>query len=375
MLTGVDLQRLREEIEEIDRDLLAQIKRRMALVEHIATTKLERAFPFRDHQREERVLQRVRRVAVRLGLDPHAIERLYRLIMEMSISHQQAHVRSLTTVPLRVAYQGVEGSYSHLAAQQRFAGRSGGALLTGFDTFRGATHAVRTGAADLALLPIENTTAGSVIETYDLLAEGGLVINAEVVSRVEHCLVTMPEVGLEELRKVISHPQALMQCETYLRSVPWIRPEAEFDTAGAARKVRERGERTLAAIASESAASMLGLTVLRKGIQSQASNATRFVEVAIEASPCPPDVPCKTSLMVVLGQSAAQLGEVLSAFGRRGMRLTKLESRPIPDSPWKYRFHLDLEAHADDAEMVAALESIRSIVSELRIFGTYPKAD
>ncbi|RMH15843.1 MAG: chorismate mutase [Acidobacteria bacterium] len=375
MLPGSDLQAIREGIESVDRELLALLKRRMELVEQVAQTKLKRAFPFRDHEREERVLRRVRRAALRLGLDPHAVERLYRQIMEMSISHQQRHVRSLATVPLRVAYQGVEGSYSHLAAQRWYAGREGGALLTGFESCREAANAVRSAAADVALLPIENTTAGSINETYDLLAEGGLRINAEVVSKVEHCLVVQPGVKLDELRTVISHPQALLQCETYLRSVPWIRPVAEFDTAGAARKVKESNDPSVAAIASEKAAVMLGLEVLRKGIQSQASNATRFVEVAVEAVPCPPDAPCKTSLLVELDHSAGKLGELLMAFGRRHVQLSKLESRPVPDSPWKYRFYVDVEAHADAVEMVEALAEIKPLVDSLRVLGTYPRTE
>ncbi len=368
------MQSLREAIEAIDRDLLAQLKHRMELVEHIARAKLEAAFPFRDQQREDQILQRVRHAAVELGLDAHAVERLYRLIMEMSISHQQAHVRSLDTTPFRVGYQGVEGSYSHLTAQRRYAERRGGVLLTGFGTVKQAVDAVRSGSADVALLPIENSTAGSINETYDELAEGRLTINAEVISRVRHCLVGLPGAEIAGLRKVISHPQALKQCEVFLNSLPRAVTEAEFDTAGAARKVAETKDPSLAAIASESAATMLGLQVLERGVQQQASNSTRFVEVAIEASPCPPDAVCKTSLLLAVDHHAGTLGEVLMEFGRRNIQMSKLESRPIPTAAWKYRFYVDVEAHADSAVMVEALEAIRALTLELRLLGTYPKA-
>ncbi|MEM7584834.1 MAG: bifunctional chorismate mutase/prephenate dehydratase [Acidobacteriota bacterium] len=374
MLTGSDLQTLRESIEQIDRELMKQIKQRMELVEEIATTKLKAAFPFRDQHREEQVLQRVRRAAVELGLDAHAIERLYRLIMEMSISHQQAHVQALDTTPLRVAYQGVEGSYSHLTAQRRYAGRKGGVLLTGFPTVRQATDAVRSGAADVTLLPIENSTAGSINETYDELAEGRLTINAEVISQVEHCLLAVPGAELEDLRRVSSHPQALKQCEEFLQSLPQVVTEAEFDTAGAARKVAEAKDPSHAAIASESAGEMLGLQILRRGIQMQAGNATRFVEVAIEAMPCPPDAVCKTSLSIVVDHHAGHLGEVLMAFGNRNIQMTKLESRPMATDAWKYRFYIDVLAHADAADMVAALDGVRELTRELRLLGTYPQA-
>ncbi|MEM6455300.1 MAG: prephenate dehydratase domain-containing protein, partial [Acidobacteriota bacterium] len=250
-----------------------------------------------------------------------------------------------------------------------------GVLLSGFASVRDAVEEVRTCRADLALLPIENSTAGSINETYDLLAEGGLTINAEVVSKVEHCLITLPGAKLDQLRRVISHPQALMQCETYLRSLPWVRSLAEFDTAGAARKVRESNDPTLAAIASEGAAKMLGLEVLRRGIQSQPSNSTRFVEVAIEAAESPGDRDHKTSLLVILERNAVTLGEVLMAFGRRGIDVAKLESRPIPETPFRYRFYLDVEAHASDQLMQEAMEEARALTGELRQLGTYPRAD
>ena len=375
MLPGPEMQAVREEIEELDRQLLVLLKSRMQLVERIAQSKLHDAIPFRDPNREEQVLQRVRHLAVEGGLDAHAVERLYRQIMDMSIAHQRAHIQSLETIPLRVAYQGVEGSYSHLTSQRRYSGRRGGVLLTGYGTIRQAVEALRSGEADVALLPIENSMAGSINETYDALAEGGLSINAEEISRVEHCLLALPGAPLEGLRKVMSHPQALAQCETFLRTIPWAVAHAEFDTAGSAYKVKELGDPSLAAIASESAARLFGLNVLRKGIEMQSGNATRFVEVALESVPSPPSGPCKTSILMSLDHSAGALGRVLTELGRRGLQLAKIESRPVQTDAWRYRFYLDIEAHADSAPMVAALEAIKPHVAELRLLGTYPRAE
>ena len=373
--TQGDLAGLRERIEELDRRLLALLKERMGIVEQVAGAKLQTAAPFRDPQREEQVLQRVRHIGVGLGLDAHRVESLYRAIMEMSISHQQAYVHGLDAVPLRVAYQGIEGSNSHLAAQRRYGGRPGGALLQGFDEFRQAVDAVRGGEADLALLPIENSTAGSINETYDLLAEGGVAIIGEVVSAIEHCLVGIAGTPLEDLRLVMSHPQALRQCDTFLRSLPWAAVRSEFDTAGAARKVQEMGDPTVAAIASETAAARHGLAVLRREIQNERHNYTRFVELAREASPCPSDVACKTSLLVHLAHRPASLGELLSELGRRAVNVNKLESRPIPGRPWQYRFYLDLEGHAASAQLAAALAAVEPLCAELRVLGTYPQAE
>lgn len=371
---GPDLQALREELEGIDREILALLRRRLERTEAVVESKLARAFPFRDEEREELVLARVRRIAVDLDIDPRGVERLYRLIMEMAVSHQQRYVQSRATLPLRVAYQGVEGSYSHLAAQGFYADRPGGSLLVGFPSVSEVGDAVRGGISDVAILPIENTTAGSINETYDLLAAGDLVINAEVVSRIEHCLIAKPGVALESLRTVSSHPQALMQCEGFLRTIPWAKPVAEFDTAGSARKVKESPEPGVAAIASASAARMLGLEILARGIQNQSSNATRFVEVAREPARCPPDVTCKTSLLVELHHEAGRLGEVITGFGRRGVNLCKLESRPVPESPWRYRFYLDVEAHADESAMVEALRDAEAHAT-VRVLGTYPMAE
>ena len=369
-----DLQSLRDALEAVDRDFLALLKRRMGMVEEVAEAKLAGAFPFRDLLREEHVLQRVRHLAVELGLDAHEVERLYRVVMEMSVARQQAYVRELPTTPLRVVYQGVEGSYSHLTAQRRYGGRDGGALLTGCESFRAAVEQVRSGGADLALLPIENTTAGSINETYDLLAEGGITITGEAVSHIEHCLLGVPGATVEGLRRVLSHPQALLQCQAFLGEAPWIAAQAEFDTAGAARKVREMGDPTVGAIASEAAGRACGLEVLRRGIQTQQGNFTRFVEVGPAPAPCPPGAACKTSLLLSVENRPGALGEVLAELGRRGVNLTKLESRPVPGSPWRYRFYLDLEGHAATERVSGALAAIGAPPNEVRVLGTYPRS-
>ncbi|HEV8128759.1 MAG TPA: prephenate dehydratase [Candidatus Eisenbacteria bacterium] len=370
-----DLQALREAIESVDREILALLKRRMELVDDVARAKIESAAPFRDRSREEQVIGRIRHLATELGLDAHEVERLYRDIMEMSIGRQQALVRSLEGVPLRVAYQGVEGSFSHLTAQRHYAGRNPGVLLTGHDTFREAVASLREGSVDFALLPIENTTAGSVHETYDLLAEGGVTITAEVVSHVEHCLLGLPGARVEEIRAVISHPQALAQCEAFLRTLPRAVARPEYDTAGSARKVRESRDPTLAAIASESAARLYGLEILARRIQTQEGNFTRFVEIAREAAACPPNAACKTSLLLALAHKPGALGEVLSRFGSRGVNLTRIESRPVLGSPWQYRFYLDLEGHAASEPVRAALDELGAITTEMRVLGTYPRAE
>jgi chorismate mutase/prephenate dehydratase len=369
-----DLASLRDRIEAVDRQIIALLAERLSIVEHVAAAKLASASPFRDLQREDLLLQRLRGLAIAAGLDAHQVERLYRVVMDMSVAHQEATVRNRSDAPLRIAYQGVEGSYSHLAAQRRYAGRAGGALLAGHDSFRAAVETVRAGTADLALLPIENTTAGSINETYDLLAGGGLHITGEVVSAIEHCLLALPGVALDELRTVLSHPQALAQCQALFARYPHLTPRTDLDTAGAARRVAELGDRTLAAIASSAAAPRYGLAIVARGIQSAAGNATRFVEIALRPAPLPDGAAAKTSLMFALADRPGVLGEILSALAARGLSLTKLESRPIPEAPFTYRFYADVLGHAASEPFLAAIDDIRPLTTDLRVLGTYPSA-
>jgi chorismate mutase/prephenate dehydratase len=373
-MSALDLSSLRDRIESVDRQIIALLAERLKIVEEVAAAKLASAAPFRDKEREELLLQRLRAQATAAGLDAHQVERMYRVVMDMSVAHQEATVRSREDAPLRITYQGVEGSYSHLAAQRRYAGRPGGALLAGHDTFRGAAQAVIDGAADLALLPIENTTAGSINETYDLLAAGQLHITGEVVSAIEHCLLAMPGVELAELRTVMSHPQALAQCAGFFHDHPHVRPRAEVDTAGSARKVAEGNDRTVAAIASASAGKRYGLAVLATGIQTSSGNATRFVEIGLRPAPVPDGAAAKTSLVLSLADRPGALGDVLVRLAGRGLSLTKLESRPIPDAPFTYRFYMDVLGHAASEPFHAALDDIRPLTTELRILGTYPAA-
>ena len=367
----MDLSTLRDRIDHVDRQIIALLAERLKIVEEVALAKLDSASPFRDREREERLLLRLREHATAAGIDPHEVERLYRVVMDMSVAHQEQTVRNRPDAPLRIAYQGVEGSYSHLTAQRRYGGRTGGALLAGHDSFRAAADSVIHGAADLALLPIENTTAGSINETYDLLADGKLHITGEVVSSIEHCLLALPGVRLDEIRVVISHPQALAQCHTFFAQHPHLAARPELDTAGSARRVAQSGDRTLAAIASAAAAKTYGLAIVAQGIQSASGNATRFVEVGVRPAPVPDDARVKTSLLLALADRPGALGEVLMRFAAHGLSLTKLESRPIPNAPFTYRFYADVLGHAATGPFQAVLDEIRPLTTELHVLGTY----
>lgn len=363
---------LRDRIEAIDRRILALLAERLQVVDEVVAAKLAAASPFRDRAREELLLGRLRHQAVELGLDPHEIERLYRVVLDMSVAHQEAAVRARDDAPLRITYQGVEGSFSHLAAQRRYAGRPGGAWLIGCDSFRAAAQQVQDGDADLALLPIENSTAGSINEVYDLLAHGPLTITGEVVSAVEHCLLALPGADLATLATVRSHPQALAQCQAFFAAHPHLAPKADLDTAGAARAVRDARDPTQGAIASAAAAAAYGLVILAEGIQTERANATRFVEIARHPTPVAADTVAKTSLVLTLADRPGALGEVLTCIAAARLSLTKLESRPVAHTPWQYRFYLDVLGHAAGAPMQQVLAAVQPLTVELRVLGCYP---
>lgn len=369
-----ELNRIREEIAGCDRRILADLKQRLDLAASIAPVKLAQALPFRDLAREDHLLHEIRRLARDTGLDPHEVERIYRVVFDMSVARQQAYVRALDDTPLRVVYQGTEGAYSHLAAQRRHAGRTGGVLLQGCASFRETIARLRAGEADYALLPIENTTAGSINETYDLLAEGGLRIVGESLCRVSHCLLGLPGASVEGLRTILSHPQALAQCRAFLDRMPDAHAVPEYDTAGAARKVRDLGDPSLGAIASEEAAQIYGLMILERGISTEAENMTRFVEIALESEPCPDGVPLKSSLILELAHRPGSLIHALEVFGEKRINLVKLESRPLPGRPFEYRFYVDVEGHAQVPPLSDALDILAGQGTRVWLLGSYPAA-
>jgi chorismate mutase/prephenate dehydratase len=187
-------------------------------------------------------------------------------------------------------------------------------------------------------------------------------------------LLALPGVPLDELRIVMSHPQALAQCGDFFAAHPHLAPRQEIDTAGSARRVAASGDRTLAAIASSAAAKTYGLAIVAQGIQSASGNATRFVEIAPREAPVPEGAAAKTSLVLSLADRPGALGEILMRFAARNLSLTKIESRPIPEAPFTYRFYVDVLGHAASAPFVAVLDELRGLTTELRVLGSYAAA-
>lgn len=277
-----------------------------------------------------------------------------------------------TEPKLIVAYQGSEGAYSQIAAEQHFAAAGVKVVCRGYPTFRAALHAVESGAAQRALQPIENTTAGSINEAYDLLTHLDLYIVGEEVLRIEHCLVGLPGVKLEDLRRIYSHPQGLAQCSDFLGTLDQCAAQSFENTASAVKKVAVDNDPSQAAIASERAAKLYGLCVLKRDVANQAHNFTRFVVVARERARYAESTPCKTSLIFTTRHEQGALVRCLNILADHGLNLTKLESRPRPETPWEYIFYADVEGNIESRNVADALTQMQNHTSFFKVLGSYP---
>lgn len=372
-----ELEEARHRIDALDHRIVSALAERHRIVRELLQGKLEREARIQDPEREARLLDRIRALAREEGLDPFFVEQLFREILRDSVRFQ-AHAlvdrqnERDASRPLRVAFQGTDGAYSHMAALRHFGHRRTHVDCVGFTRFDEAARAVVQGEVEVAILPIENTTAGSINDTYDLLNEEPLHIVGEEVLKIEHCLLAVETVPLENVRRILSHPQAIAQCSRFLGTLDRCHVESYFDTAMAARKVREDADLSQAAIAGVWAAERYGLQVLKRGIANQAGNFTRFVIVAPEPVHCDPQLRCRTSLVLATLDERGALLACLNILGDFGINLTKLESRPRPEHPWQSLFYLDFEGNRDEPRIASALKALARKTPYLKVLGSYP---
>ncbi len=278
---------------------------------------------------------------------------------------------------VRVAIQGERGSFSEQAAIQYFNLQS---PIPSLDIvpcrwFSDAFDAIASERADCGVIPIENSQAGSINDTYDLLLQHDLPIVGEVDLPVQHCLLALPAVQLSDIKKVYSHPQALAQCEEFIARTG-AEAIATQDTAGSARLIAENQWRGAAAIASARAAELYELNVLAEGIQTNANNRTRFVVLDLHPDPVSQERAngFKTSIVFVTSNVPGSLYACLGSLATRGINLVKLESRPFRPKPWDYVFYVDFDGDIADANIRAAMEELRARAEFLKILGSYRRA-
>lgn len=373
-----DLDHARLTLDQLDREFVELLRRRLETVAEIAGIK-ERGLDFlRDHERETELLGRIEGLARELGIDQFRVQEIFREIIAMSLKAQEEallrrdRVERSVGAALRASFQGTVGAYSHIAARKYFAARSAEMEFIGTETFAEALELAEAGTVGYAVLPIENTTAGSINQVYDLLRRTPLEIVGEEILQVRHCLAGLPGAPIEGVRRVLSHPQGLIQCSNFIASLDRIEQVAFIDTAAAAQEVTRVGDPTQAAISSEEAAEVYNLEVLARGIADQDENWTRFVVISGIEIRIDPRIPAKTSLVFTTRHHQGALAECLNLLAEHGLNLSKLESRPVPRRPWEYLFYVDVEGTLETDSAALAIAELRRSCPYLRVLGTYP---
>ncbi len=351
---------LRQAIDAVDDQVLALLNRRAGLAAEVGRLKSEVAPEalFHAPKREREVLARLE--AANGGPFPDAAVRtIFQEIMSACLSLEK---------PLRVAFLGPEGTFTHLAARHQFGGSSQ-ALPQG--TIQAVFQAVERARADYGVVPVENATEGAVDSTLDAFLESPLRICAEILLPVDQALLVRPGLDLASVRRVYSHAQGLGQCSRWLEShIPRADRIEAPSTTEAARLAREDGEG--AAVASELAAELFGLQVAETKIQDLAANATRFLVLGPRsAEPTGRD---RTTLLALARDGSGALLRLLEPLARRGLNLSRIQSRPTRRNLWEYAFFLDVEGHAEDPPMAEALVELQHACASLKVLGSYPQA-
>lgn len=269
---------------------------------------------------------------------------------------------------MKVAFQGERGAYSEAAVYAFFGAF---AAVKPCRDFKDVFDNVEEQETEFGVVPVENSIEGTVNQTYDLFLKYNLKVSGEVIVKIAHCLITNPGTKMEEITAVYSHPQALAQCRNFLEKSAWeLIPT--YDTAGSVKMLKEKAMKNAAAVASERAATLYGMTILSKDIADNPENFTRFFVLSKQDSPVTGKD--KTSIIFAAAHKPGSLYNVLGEFARRDINLTRIESRPTKQTPWEYNFYLDFEGHRTEKGCVEVLQALGQHTAFVKILGSYPKA-
>ncbi len=363
---------LRNRLGDLDQRIVELIAERFRVVADVATEKAASDAAIRDSDRERQVLAAVEHIARTEGAPVNLVRRIYRELLAESVSRQVASRSGVhREVALRVAVRG-EQSFGFLAAQKYLSARDVDGDLIVTHTYQAAVDALNAGEVDLAVLPIENTAAGSVDETYDLLRENEVSIVGEETSSVDYCLCGVSDIPLGAISQVVAAVDGLEQCSRFLETLPNASQLVHVETGAAMRLVRAGDDATHVAIGAPEAAAAHGLVILRHGIANHAENYTRFVVLARHPVAVELNAPCKTSLILVTRHEHGALMRSLGVLAASGHSMTKLESRPRPGRPFEYMFFIDFEGNIADPRTADALDDLRSTALHLKVLGSYP---
>jgi len=376
----MDITELRSEIDKIDDELLRLFCARMELSAQVADYKRERGLPIYVPAREREILQNV---AQKAGAELSDYARsLYSTIFELSRGYQAKRNGKETTLfreitaaientpklfprSAMVACQGVEGAYSQLACEKIFQSP----MILYFKNFEGVFSAIEKGMCRYGVLPIENSTAGSVNQVYDLMIQHNFSIVRTFRLKVDHNLLVNPGTKLEDIREIYSHQQAISQCAGFLAKLPNVNVMAVENTAVAAEMVASSGRKDVAALSSRSCAQLYGLENIAPSIQDKGNNRTRFICISKNLEIYPGAD--KTSIMMILPHKPGALYRVLARIYTLGINVTKLESRPLPDREFEFMFYFDLETSIYSEEFVQLMCELDDFCEEFKYLGSF----
>jgi len=356
-----ELEEYRARIDELDKRILEDLALRVEAARRIGEYKRIHGIPIWDREREAEVLSRVRVQAEGHGLDPLEVSDIYRLILALC--------RRVQGEETRVAYLGPRGTFSEEAARKYFTGQP--SIYAAVDNVKDIFRLVSTGEVDYGVVPVENSIEGSVNIVLDMLLEMDCMVYGEVEVRIRHNLIARPGMGLQDIRVVLSHPQALAQCRPFLEeNLPKARIMESASTAAAVRRAsRLKGA---AAIGTELAAQIYDMDVIAKGIESNPNNYTRFL--VISRGDHPPTGRDKTSIIFSVPHRPGALHRALQPLASRNINLTRIESRPARMTPWDYLFYCDFEGHRMEEPCLEALKELEKACTMLKVLGSYPRA-
>ena len=380
MSDTVSLEESRKRIDEIDRELVRLYTERMDIAAEVAAYKKENGLPVLDAERERRLLKRVAELAGD-GMEA-AVEALYGTILSLSRAYQSSLLHGVGKAsaaieaaiekteklfPERatIACQGVEGAYSQIAAERLFRHPE----IMYFTGFEGVFSAIEAGLCRYGVLPIENSTAGSVTKVYDLMSRHRFYIVRSLRVKVDHCLLTKRGTAISDIKEIYSHEQALRQCAGFLETMKDVKITPCENTAVAAKMVANSERNDVAALSSRDCAMLYGLSVMMPSVQDKDNNYTRFICISKEPEIYPGAD--RTSIMMTLSHKPGALYHLLSRFYALGVNLTKLESRPIPESDFEFRFYFDLETSVYSKRLLQLLSELENESDGFRYLGSY----
>lgn len=375
---SLDLSDIRTQITQLDRHLLKLLAERHRLAFDVVRSKEITQKPLRDVVREKALLQELVNFAEaeNYQLDPEYVTQIFQRIIEDSVLTQQNYLQNKLNEQkensVSMAFLGMRGSYSNMACRQ-FAKKYQGALLElSCGSFEEVFAKVRSGEADYGVLPLENTTSGSINEVYDLLQHTDLSLVGELAYPIKHCVLANGNIDLTEIDTIYTHPQPAQQCSQFVQGLDRVHIKYCESSSHAMQLVARLNKPNIVALGNEDGGKLYGLTSIKTDIANQPNNITRFIVVAKEAVNVSPQVQTKTLLLMTTSQQAGALVDALMVFKNHGIRMMKLESRPIYGKPWEEMFYVELEANTHSENTQKALQELAQVTSYVKVLGCYP---